>query len=317
MKKAKILAVLIAALLTSVISTPCINAFAVSSLKDFSIITKEPEYFPATNNLEVGLYWFDQYNRVHNSNSPTPYFDKTKPTVIFVHGWAESILKNAGLSDSFPNFQYQPYADPTIDINVLKDWINKGYNVGIFNWKQLADEPIVECAEDKIWTSQHWVGLIPINMRWKKITGYETKNMPNKTSADLFYESYSKAMEGYEGDDIRIIGHSLGNQMAIRLVDLVDKHIENGDIPKELMPDRVALLDPYYSERSKSYLNGNTTADEADKIVRRLIDKQKIVFEMYKSSALTNNNLSGDSNRALEKMCYHADLYPNYFFLME
>ncbi|MBW9157112.1 hypothetical protein [Clostridium tagluense] len=93
MKKAKILAVLIAALLTSVISTPCINAFTISSLKDFSIITKEPEYFPATNNLEVGLYWFDQYNRVHNSNSPTPYFDKTKPTVIFVHGWAESILK--------------------------------------------------------------------------------------------------------------------------------------------------------------------------------------------------------------------------------
>lgn len=260
--------------------------------------------------LDTGIYWFDANNQPYRDGAVDSPFDKTKPTIIYVHGWLEDMAQLEYASD----FLFITDADEHIEVNTVKDWINDGYNVGVFNWCQLSDEDNVDNAEAKIWVHDHFDGYENINMRWKKSDGsIEATNIPTKSAAELFYDAYVQAMTGFEGDHIRIAGHSLGNQMAIRLTDLIDTHIDRGDIPPELMPDRVALLDPYYSAGGRSYLNGQSTDDAATAIANRLINENNVVFEMYKSSSLTDGSLSGSANEPLERLAYHVDQWPSYY----
>ena len=280
-----------------------INEYTLKDMKNIANYTK----------LNTGLYWFDETNTPYKDGAINSPFDKSKPTIILVHGWEYGCTK----VNHFINFNYE-HVSKEIRENLVRDWIKKGYNVGVFNWIQLSDENNVKTAEAKIWTKDYISkGKIwdeKVGMRWKYCDdSFETINIPKKSAAELFYDAYAKAMKDFKGDEIRIVGHSLGNQMAIRLMDLIDKNIKAGNLKEELMPDRVALLDPYYSYGNKYYLNGSSTSNEAFKIAKRLVDERKIVFEMYKSSSLTNGTLSGDSNSNLEKLCYHVDMYPYYF----
>ena len=306
-------------LVISIIGVSCIlptkiNSINVVNAKELTEYTlKDMKNVANYTKLSTGLYWFDETNTPYKDGVINSPFDKTKPTVILVHGWEYGCTK----INHFINFNYD-YVSKEIRENLVRDWIKKGYNVGIFNWIQLSDEYEVKTAEAKIWTKDYiskgkfWNDRV--GMRWKySDDSFETMNIPKKSAAELFYYAYAKAMKDFKGDEIRIVGHSLGNQMAIRLMDLIDKNIKAGNIGEELMPDRVALLDPYYSHGNKYYLNGSSTSEEAFKIAKRLVDERKIVFEMYKSSSLTNGTLSGDCNSNLEKICYHVDMYPYYF----
>lgn len=264
------------------------------------------------NKMESGIYWFDADNQPHRDGSEDSPFDPEKPTVILVHGW----LSDAILHNYNPNFLYmEDLGDEPVEKNVVAAWIKDGYNVGVFNWVQFADEcDSVKDAEAKIWTTDYKKGeKDEIGMRWRKADNtYETKDVPDVDAATLFYRAYIKAMEGYKGDHIRIVGHSLGNQMAIRLCDLVDKNIKEGNVAPELMPDRVALLEPYYSGDKKLYLNNRKTSEVCDKMAKNLIDNDKVVFEMVKSSELTKGYV-GDENKTLENMCCFYVMDTSYF----
>lgn len=264
------------------------------------------------NNLEYGIYWFDRYNQPHKDGADDSPFDPQKPTVILVHGW----LSDAILHNYNPNFLYmEDLGDEPVEKNCVANWIKDGYNVGVFNWVQFADEcDSVKDAEAKIWTTNYKKGeKDEIGMRWRKADNtYETKNVPNVDAATLFYQSYIKAMEGYKGDHVRIVGHSLGNQMAIRLCDLLDQNIKKGEVAPELMPDRVALLEPYYSGDKKTYLNGRKTSEVCNSMAKNLIEKDKIVFEMVKTSELTKGYV-GDDNKILENMCCFYTMDTSYF----
>lgn len=297
---------------TLVVSTP---AYA-GSLSGNTVIATNP--FVDYSKLDTGLYWFDKNNKPYRDKASDSPFDINKPTLIYVHGWMPNNAQKSYLSD----FMLITDADTHVEKNSVKKWIEDGYNVGVFNWCQLSDEPEVKNAEAKIWTTNYtwdgWFSNELVGMRWKDNKGnFHTDNKPTVTSAELFYNAYKKAMKGFKGDEIRIVGHSLGNQMAIRLMDLIDKGVDRGDLAPELIPERVALLDPYYSYSSKNYLNGSTTGEEAAKIVERLIKKDNIAFEMYKSSTLTNGTISGDANVKLENLCYKVDLYPWYYWFYQ
>lgn len=150
-------------------------------------------------------------------------------------------------------------------------------------------------------------------MRWKKPDGtYVTdKNkIPNKSTAEIFYNSYIQAMKNYKGKDIRILGHSLGNQMATRLVKLVSDNIDNKNIDKNLMPKRLVLLDPFWSRWKKDYLNDKWTGEVCREYIKDLVKKDLIV-EMYKSSILTGF-LAGDENTPLKKLVCYTELKPLY-----
>lgn len=248
------------------------------------------------NNLDYGLYWYGLNNTPYKfvQGQSNPAFDPSKPTVIYIHGWQ-------------PNFtavkhreSFYCYLTDSADA-----WINAGWNVGIFYWNQLSDETLVEDAEAKIWSTTANKG-----MRWRKGDGsYSTYNKPTVSAGDLLYNEFSKAMEGYTGNNIRIVGHSLGSQMAIRLTKLISDNVDAGNISPKLLPSRVALLDPYFSNFGKSYLNGQWTGDVCSSYVRSLIDDKNIPFELYKSSDLTQG-ITGDENKALEQMCAYTYLNP-------
>lgn len=248
------------------------------------------------NKLDYGIYWYGHGNVPYKfvEGQQNPAFDPSKPTVIYIHGW-QPFYTMAKHRESF--FCY--------DRDSADSWIDAGWNVGVFYWNQFSDELSVEDAEAKIWTSNGTRG-----MRWRKSDGsYSTEGAPDMDAASLLYTEYIKAMKGYQGDNIRIVGHSLGSQMAIRLTKMISDNVDMGNITQELLPKRVALLDPYFSNLPKAYLGKKWTGEVAREYVRNLIDTKNIPFELYKSSYLTCG-IAGDKNRELEKMCAYSDMRP-------
>jgi len=266
------------------------------------------------NKLSYGLYWFgkENVNQKFASGEMNPYFDPAKPTLIFAHGWQPYLSLN------LPNFDFDGN-------DTIAAWIDDGWNVGIFVWNQFSDETTgltlggswfpgggppqgVTDAEAKIWTTDG-----PQGMRWRDWSepvwedGY--KEGPAKCAAELFYEEYIAAMAGYTGT-VRIAGHSLGNQMAVRLTKLLHDGIAVGEVSEHLRPARVALLDPYWSPAPRTYLSGKTTGDVVREYIAELLPTGTL-FEWYWSSDWTTPN-EGDANDALKRMVLYAEMDPAY-----
>lgn len=253
--------------------------------------------------LDYGLYWHsrDGQQQKFVKGQENQYFDPDQPTVIFVHGWA----RGSTTDKSLVTFNYQQN-DPKYgpDVNVARSWLESGWNVGSFNWKQFSDEHVVNHAEAKIWSIDG-----PQGMRWRSFDGSYHQG-PKKSAARLFYEEYKKCLADYSGDKIRIVGHSLGNQMAVRLTQLIVDNIQRGKITSRLKPNRVALLDPYWSVGEKDYLDGDWVGERVRNSVRQAIDYHGILFEQYKSTPLAD--LGGDINSGLEDMTAFIRLKPWY-----
>lgn len=131
------------------------------------------------------------------------------------------------------------------------------------------DEPNVLDAEAKIWTAYG-----PKKMRWRDNKGEFHESTFNKSAGQLFYETFVKALKDYKGNNIRIVGHSLGNQMAIYLAYMVNNAVAKGCLPSNLMIKRLALLDPYWSVGGgKDYLNGKWTGEVCREYIKDLKNK--------------------------------------------
>lgn len=246
------------------------------------------------NTLDTNIYWYDKDGIPHKNGSKDSPFDKNKKTVIYVHGWQKDTTKKHFRESFFLEGE-----------NTAKLWCDKNWNIGIFYWNQLADEKIVNDAEKKIWSSE--------NMRWRKPDGSyveDANSIPNTNAARIFYNAYVDAMKGYKGSEIRIIGHSLGNQMATRLVKFVSDKVESKSIDKNIMPTRLVLLDPFWSRWGKDYLNNKWTGEACREIIKDLVSK-KVIIESYQSSGITGD-LAGDDNIELKKMICYSELKPWY-----
>ena len=86
------------------------------------------------------------------------------------------------------------------------------------------------------------------------------------------------------GPNIRIVGHSLGNQMAARLADLVSKGVAAGQVDAALMPKRVALVDPYWTMG----LNVDPQPGAQVRSIVTALTAQGTLVEWYKDSGLLN-----------------------------
>jgi uncharacterized protein YjdB len=257
------------------------------------------------NVLDYGIYWYGRGNVAQKAipGTTNPYFDRSKPTVIYIHGWQNGSSQR-GSRESF-NYKLN---DPTygIDVNAADAWINAGWNIGIFYWNQFADEGEVQDAEAKVWSASG-----PRGMRWRKADGsYTTAGSPNKSAGQLFVESYASAMSGYQGSNVRLAGHSLGSQMVVNGGKQISDLVDGGQLPANLRPKRIALLDPWWSKDAKSYLNNKWTGEVTREYVGALKTKG-VVFEQYKSSGITDVGV-GDANSALERMTAFSSLAPWY-----
>jgi len=253
------------------------------------------------DDLDVGIYWYGPNGSYQKAlpNTPNPYFDKDKPTIIYIHG-----LNTDAMPDrSHESFLYQEnYTHDTINIDTAAIWRKKGWNIGAFYWRQFADEAIVWDAEAKIWSIYGYQG-----MRQRRVDGsYFVDPNINKTVTQMFYESFVEAMQGYRGNNIRFAGNSLGNQLAITTANMIRINFRSNNLPYNLLPSRIALLDPYYSFGGKHYLNWRWPGEIAREYVRALRD-EGVVFEHYGSSLVQHG---GDSNIGLRNLSAQQELRP-------
>jgi hypothetical protein len=254
------------------------------------------------NNLDYGLYWFgygDSWEKAVPGQSNS-YYNPSKPTVIYIHGWQNGSSQNKNRE----TFNRSDAGGPNLDL--ADSWLRGGYNVGVMYWNQFADEGEVTDAEAKIWSTSG-----PRTMRWRNSSGVYS-NGPTQSVGDLLFNSYKDNMAGYTGNNIRILGHSLGNQLAIVVSKKISDAVTAGTINSKLLPKRVALLDPFYSNNAKSWLANQWTGAVSRSYVSALKSKG-VMFEAYRTSAVTNTIFVGDANTNLMKMTAFSELNPWYF----
>jgi len=265
-----------------------------------SLNVKAEVTFPdaAFSNLDYGLYWFD-YNdaKKANVNEPNPYYNANNKTVIYIHGWQNGSVTERRRETLNRSNSGGPNED------LAWYWLDRGYNVGILYWNQFADESEVKDAEAKIHSASG-----PRNMRWKSSNGSYSSG-PSSSVTQLLYNSLTNGMPNFNGSELRIAGHSLGNQLALTISEKLDDAVNRGVLTSSYRPNRIALLDPFYSIGEKFYLNNDWTGERSKSIVDALKAKG-IAIEAYRSSPVTSTFLAGDNNASLMNSIAFSELKP-------
>ncbi|MEM9488349.1 MAG: hypothetical protein AAGC55_04335, partial [Myxococcota bacterium] len=225
--------------------------------------------------LDYGIYWYDVGDvsrKAGAAGEPIPgFYDPNAPTVLFVHGWQSGSVSSgmetsceavpggaAQCSSGREEFLYNvPNRDGELSgeiIDPITEWKAQGFNVGIFHWTQLADDDgflgIPFRSQAKIWTADYNFRQVfwrkNIGMQWQVCDrGQADRDQwPSKPAADLFLDSYVQALGQHQNDDIRLVGHSLGSQMVVRMA-----YLARTDARVIYQPQRIALVDPYWGPR--------------------------------------------------------------------
>ena len=284
--------------------------FAIIIIAIFSLgflATRQRQEPKIESEKDVALYWYgrNQVSQKAEAGVPNPYYDPTQPVIIFVHGWTPLQADTPvtfwfNIIDEERNVEY--------DIDLAEKWIDDGWNVGIFYWHPFADEDAVWDAEDKIWTAE-----AENKMRWRDAEGnYHTENMPTQSASELFFAAYTAALADYEGDEIRIAGHSLGNQMATLLIIQVLDAIAAGEVDAHLRPSRLTLLDPFWSPLPKDYLDGERTGTALRRDILEKIIPEEIAVEWIRSSLLTEVSRLGEFTGQLQTASNYLELVPEF-----
>lgn len=206
---------------------------------DSSIFNEEDSFAE----LNYGFYWATEGNKYHKANvgDDKDFYDNKKPTVIFIHGYQMDLgyHKRETLSSYDPS-----YIDSEGSVALADYWIDQGYNVLVYYWNQLCDEEMPWDAQIKIWSEQG-----PLGMRWRQNDGSYTdvndESNPTKSMAELFVEEYQEIFDKHKGEEIRIVGHSLGGMFSIATMGLIYEMYQNKDFDLDLIPVRLSLIDPY------------------------------------------------------------------------
>ncbi len=272
-----------------------------------------------TKDLDYGLYWFGDGNVAYKyiSGRDNPFYDPSKPTVIYAHGWQQDSVMDRDYGRECFIFGYD---GNLIHSDVSQAWRDAGWNTGIFYWNQFADEPPEtvepEKAEAKIYAAQNGYS----NMRYKvyypnsDTVDFSTTHSPNVSVAELFHDIYIDALSTNNSGNIRIAGHSLGNQLVTRFTWLLKNSYDIGTITKNLMPNRIALLDPYWSGGNKGYLGGITVAEQCTTYTDDYVSyynnssnnltNLQLVVEHYHTSKLSGGlpfGIGGDKNEPIRE----------------
>jgi len=261
--------------------------------------------------LDYGLVWYGRNGRSQKATSgePNRYFDPEKPTIIFIHGWLPDQM---GEPPTFMVDFEDPQGDTAYTLDVARAWIDDGWNIGIYYWHPFSDEDLVWVAEDKIWTPDEEAG-----MRYRDADGnYHTEGAPSVSASELLLDAYLEALKDFTGPEIRIAGHSLGNQLAINLTAELIARAEAGVISENLLPARVALLDPFWSPFPKTYLGGLETGEFIQSEIEQIILPNDILIEWYHSSWLTEGVMIREDISSLKAQVLYAELDPAYCGLL-
>lgn len=197
------------------------------------------------------LYWYVE----KNGTIPTTEYkvDPSKPTIIYTHGWKpnESMVRE-GLSVKSRTesaLSSQGYSEFKYDTEFYNYYLEKGYNVGIFYWNQLADEGLLDLSVvTKIWTSDNGENMkyVTYSKNGKKnTTKVDDETNPKESVAMIYGKKIVEALGKDYNGTLHLAGHSMGGELTCAVSEYLCLLYDNGEIGQNLMPDRVTLIDPY------------------------------------------------------------------------
>ncbi len=235
-------------------------------------ISQRPDDSIDFTQVQMGLYWMGMQGRLQKANKlpASRYYDPQKPTLIYVHGWQQG-----SVAMEYHESTYRDVLGQKVDL--ADAWIKKGWNVGIFLWTEFADDQLL-LAEQKIWDPKAMTWIDPSNTR-KSFSG-------NKAASEILFQEYTTAMSAQKAPEIRFAGHSLGSQMVSILTQKVREGIVQGRLASKLMPSRVVLLDPFFSNGAKAYLQQQSNAAVVTQYAKQWI-AQGTTLEIYRTSSLS------------------------------
>jgi hypothetical protein len=151
-------------------------------------------------------------------------------------------------------------------------------------------------------------------MRWRKndlsfdSTSF-SEFFSNRSIAELMVEFLSQVLADRNvTSEFRLVGHSLGSQIAIRYCQIV----LNSNVHEKsyLLPDHIVLADPYMTLGSKEYLNGSNSQNIAIQVLRDL-GSSNVSKVLIQSSPIADITLNSVSSEILSQVLY-ARLDPAY-----
>jgi hypothetical protein len=265
--------------------------------------------------LDVGIYWakvsgtgdvtWDKSCPETETETETisPHFQRHLPTMIFTHGLQPEFVKDGErvwLRDEDSGVEFAAFP------------LKMGWNVGFFQWTQLADEELMyfERAEAKIWSANYYVDMMYTYKDRHGGTVRVADASHAHSVAGLFARHYAMhAALLYDGLEIRVIGHSLGTQVAINGAHLI---AEDASIARK--PTRIALLDPVYSPDAKGYFLHNSCGSAIGDVMgcyaRGLVDSG-IAIEYYKASFINRCIFSSQVDTDLVKQSAFSQVVVN------
>jgi pimeloyl-ACP methyl ester carboxylesterase len=253
--------------------------------------------------LDVGIYWATSfaltptgirsglqksctYMREVNISS---FYNPGKPSMIFVHGAQPDLVKRGYDRTGFgPDWA-----------KISSIWLSRGWNVGFFQWGQFSDEPIrnFERAQAKIWNTRYFAGMDYT---------YRPAGTPEGTvkvgEASIKYDVAQILVDAIVKHEfqshleLRLIGHSLGTQLAMRAAYLLRDNIH--------MVDRVTLLDPVFSSLPQGFLftapEGMIISDVLGQYAKELANRG-VATDVHAASKINACLKSSSSNALLMK----------------
>lgn len=215
--------------------------------------------------MEAGLYFVGKQDDARGDQTggqkytpgvANPFFNPSRPTIIYVHGNQPGAIA-AKTRESL-------YFEAT-GAHTQNGWIDRGWNVAIFNWSQLADDASgfrPYNAEYKMYGTA--VGNGRPGTRWRRSdNSFAPTNWP-QTVTDIFLDEYAELLPavGTILPEIELVGNSLGGQLVMTAVAKM-KYVKgyqssSGSTLLDRMPKRITLMDPYWTDVTASGLTGTT-----------------------------------------------------------
>lgn len=179
------------------------------------------------------------------SNGEATTFQKNRPTAIIFGGVTDYNVKEA------INLNSEIYSAsviaPTITLQRTSHlWNRQGFNIGVFHYENFADDT-EENVVKKIFNSS--------SMTYINKDGETKTTAPDFNLTEAFISAYLKCATSedlaYSGgkyiQEVRFIGNGVGAVLALSVAEYLDYLYENNAVGVGYLPDRIDLIDPYFS----------------------------------------------------------------------
>lgn len=244
-------------ILTVIVLMVCsLSIFAACQEKEPAMDNVKMSYDSST---KYGIYWIGDDNSDYvrsGENMDKKYFDPSKPTFVFAHGW-EPDKKNSsnGLFEDFVTHADTISKTGASKRDYAKILKEQGYNVACLSWFSYANVQMGQLGKlfEYIWLNVDG--------------GYALSTRFAMELALVLGEDYK--------DEVRMYGHSYGSQLALATTyQLVKMQSNNNFKNKHIIPTRVTFADPYFGSTA-IYTNWNKIKKSKISFTNEAINERK------------------------------------------